>query len=656
MAATAFALAAGLPGVAEAQLGALLSPGRLAKAHEKLEGITNCQKCHEQGRKVTAAKCLTCHAPVADRIAKRAGVHKDVKDDCVSCHAEHAGVDGQLRPFNDAQFDHEKVAGFALTGKHALGPQRCAACHKTRSYLTISSACSSCHTDVHKGKFGASCASCHSTSAGFKQFNAQQFDHSKAAFPLTGSHRAVMCASCHTVGGVTIYKGTKFASCSDCHRDPHRSSFGGSCASCHVADAWRTKKIDHAKTAFPLAGRHAAVDCVSCHTQPAMKVKPKADTCATCHADPHKGSFKQDCKACHSEAGWTNAPFDHTQTKFSLTGKHAGLACEKCHARTPSANGMALATSRGPASRPPSGGATARPSAVPGSGSASRPVPGARPVATTRTTDFGGLSMACASCHSDVHDGELGAACETCHTADGFKRPTYSHPRFAEFFGGQHASVTCEKCHQPQVSQPIARPVRTGQPLLAVKYKAATTACASCHKDVHLGQEAAACESCHSVQTAKFAVSNFAHATKTAFPLTGRHESTACAKCHKVETGAFPAGQGTAVRFKGVGKQCAACHDDVHLGQFKDACETCHQTSVFKIPKYSHRNAKKLSGFFVGSHQRAACDACHKPSAGQFPKARGTAIKFAIDAGCVSCHKDVHRGALGADCGSCHHP
>ena len=73
-------------GRAEAQLGALLSPGPLAKPHAELEGISNCQKCHEQGRKVTAEKCLTCHAPVADRIARRVGVHKDVKTDCVTCH------------------------------------------------------------------------------------------------------------------------------------------------------------------------------------------------------------------------------------------------------------------------------------------------------------------------------------------------------------------------------------------------------------------------------------------------------------------------------------------------------------------------------------------------------------------------------------------
>src|SRR6185503_11348080 len=49
-------------GRADAQFGALFSPGALAKAHAELEGISNCQKCHEQGKRVTAQKCLACHA------------------------------------------------------------------------------------------------------------------------------------------------------------------------------------------------------------------------------------------------------------------------------------------------------------------------------------------------------------------------------------------------------------------------------------------------------------------------------------------------------------------------------------------------------------------------------------------------------------------
>ena len=82
--------------------GSLVSPGKLSKPHAKLEGIENCEKCHEPGRKVTAARCLECHKPVAERIRARKGVHRDATgDDCATCHVEHAGLDGDLRHFDD---------------------------------------------------------------------------------------------------------------------------------------------------------------------------------------------------------------------------------------------------------------------------------------------------------------------------------------------------------------------------------------------------------------------------------------------------------------------------------------------------------------------------------------------------------------------------
>ena len=649
----------GSPNRAEAQLGALLSPGRLAKPHADLEGLANCQSCHERGQKVTAEKCLACHRPIADRIAKRSGVHRNVTTDCVTCHAEHAGADGQLRPFDQVRFDHAMVTGFALDGKHAAPAVQCAACHKERSFLTAKTTCSSCHMDIHKGSLGPNCTSCHSTKTTFKDLSGQ-FDHAKTAFQVDGAHRTVACAACHVNNK---FKGLKFAACSDCHRDPHnqsaapvpsvppvtratpvapvaavsarqRQAFGPTCTTCHTTGSWRTKKLDHnTQTSFPLNGSHAALDCATCHKQPSMRVRLKSDTCATCHVDPHKGTFQQDCKACHNETNFKQAPFDHAKTMFALTGKHDGLACGACHRNAVAATTV-VAGRRGGA--PPPG-------------------PSARGVAARAPSalDFRGLSTTCVSCHADVHDAELGTTCESCHSSATFKLPSFKHQRFAEFFGGQHAPVTCEKCHMHQAP---TRPTRTGVTLLDITFKKATTTCVSCHLDVHLGQESAPCESCHTVQVAKFKLPNFAHSTKTTFPLTGRHETTTCVECHRPETTAFPAGRGTAVRYKGVPKQCVSCHEDVHLGQFKESCETCHQTSVFKIPKYTHRNARKLAGFFVGSHQRAACEACHKASSGQRANVREPVLRFAIDARCVSCHKDVHRGSLGPDCGSCHRP
>jgi len=604
---------------AEAQFGALVSPGRLAAAHASLEGLSNCVKCHEQGRKVTARKCLACHAPIAERIARNLGVHRKTGGDCVPCHADHAGTDGQMRPFDQKGFDHTLNTLFPLDGKHEPLALQCSACHKARSFLTASTVCASCHADVHKESLGNNCQTCHSTTVAFKEASAR-FDHATAAFQLVGAHEAVTCARCHADG---VFRGVTFASCTDCHTDLHRPTFGTTCTSCHTNDSWRTTTVNHARTAFPLKGKHARVDCAACHRQPTMRAKPKADACVTCHADVHRGTFKQDCNACHSESGFESAPFDHAQTKFLLTGKHDGLACVKCHTATmPALRSVATARTA----------ALTRPS-------------------TATTVDFRGLKTACVSCHADLHRAELGTSCENCHSLASFKIPGYTHQRPQEFFAAQHAQVACEKCHVPA---PSTAPARSAQPVFAVAFKNTSTACASCHKDVHLGQLGAECQACHALQRAKFAVTDFSHTT-TRFALMGRHEFLTCARCHTSESGVFPAGPGTAVRYKGVGTECRACHADVHLGQVSDRCETCHGSETFKVPDYTH-TARSVFGFFTGKHATASCADCHKSSTGRFPSATGTAIRFSMNAACVTCHADIHQGALGPNCATCHRP
>ncbi|MDL1951177.1 hypothetical protein FBQ97_15370, partial [Acidobacteria bacterium ACD] len=322
------ALLAAEVGAASPQLGSLVSPGPLSKAHASLEGLASCEKCHERGKGVSASKCVACHRPVAERIAARRGVHRDVNGDCTSCHVEHAGVDAELRPFETEGFDHRAETGFPLEGRHAPLAGKCEACHRTRSFLKADPACSSCHADVHKGRLGADCLRCHDASVPFREARSR-FDHAKAAFALTGAHRTVACGKCHKDGA---WKGLRFDTCASCHADPHRAAFGADCASCHTEESFRTRKVDHARTRFPLRGRHAAVACERCHAGPALKKRPAFDRCAACHQDPHRGTFRQDCAACHTESGFRGAPFDHAaKTTFALTGRHAEVPCAACH-------------------------------------------------------------------------------------------------------------------------------------------------------------------------------------------------------------------------------------------------------------------------------------------------------------------------------------
>jgi nitrate/TMAO reductase-like tetraheme cytochrome c subunit len=37
------------------------------------------------------------------------------------------------------------------------------------------------------------------------------------------------------------------------------------------------------------------------------------------------------CQRCHQTDQWKMTAFDHSRTTFPLEGKHAGVACAKCH-------------------------------------------------------------------------------------------------------------------------------------------------------------------------------------------------------------------------------------------------------------------------------------------------------------------------------------
>lgn len=530
-------------GRAEAQLGALVSPGPLARAHALVEGAENCQKCHERGRKVTPEKCLVCHAPIAKRMQEHRGVHKNVTE-CVSCHVDHAGVDGVLRPFDTARFDHAAVTGFMLDGQHTSPSVRCESCHTTRSFLQARPACGTCHADAHKGTLGADCTSCHSTAVPFKQARTQ-FDHTRARFSLTGAHRALACEQCHRAGR---FRGIPFATCTACHPEPHQGRLSASCTSCHVTDRWATKTIDHDKTRFPLVGAHAQVACAKCHQS--GFVKPiKSDTCASCHVNVHRDSVKEDCRACHTETSFAKAPFDHgARTGFPLAGRHAGLECRKCH--TPAA------TASGPAGQV--------------------------------VIDFGGASAQCISCHADKHHGQYGRACDACHRPAGFSVTGFTHPRAPEFYAGGHAALACVRCHVPEPRAPLA------------------LTCAACHTDPHLGQVGTSCDRCHAVNGAKFQAVRFSHGA-AAFPLTGKHESLACAACHPTAVRAYPAGTGSAVEFRPRPTHCLGCHRDEHLGQLDAQCERCHSTSAFATPAYKHRGFEQFFAGNHGKLACAAC-------------------------------------------------
>ena len=445
------------------------------------------------------------------------------------------------------------------------------------------------------------------------------FDHARTKYPLTGAHAKALCESCHKTKGQ--YRIERFGACEDCHKNPHVPALG-TCTACHVTTSFKTlaegQKFDHAKTGYPLKGRHAAVACQTCHVKPTTVVRLKYARCMDCHTDVHKGLFPaEDCAACHTEAGFKPAKFDHNaRTKFALDGKHATTACVACHK---------------------SAGVQAR---------VNMPV-------SQRIVDFRGANAACASCHADVHKGKLGTTCQTCHGTTSFKLSTFQHPRQPEFFQGAHAGIACEKCHLPEAKSVVGLVKGISPPAGSREYKGVPFACAACHKDPHLGQVGPDCAKCHGLAVKGYKADLFVH-TNSRFALTGKHESVPCAKCHAKETGKFPSGSGTAVRLTGISTECGTCHKDPHLGQLSPRCETCHDAASFKVAKFTHPKKKETEEFFVSRHATIACAECHKRETRDYPAGHGSAVRYALPVSCAHCHEDVHHGALGRDCATCH--
>jgi hypothetical protein len=550
---------------AAAPVAAQVSPGPLSRAHRSLEGNAGCFGCHGSRADALQERCLSCHAGVrALRLAGR-GLHaREGSGACATCHPEHAGADFALIAWPDGgpeDFDHRR-AGFVLDGKHAALP--CRDCHQprfqrdrrdpARRFLGLAPACGSCHADPHAGRLGSACARCHGA-ADWK--STPGFDHARTAYPLRGKHATLACAPCHRREGAPrpVYAPLPHRECSDCHADPHARRLGADCSRCHVETGFRqvTKgEFDHDRTRYPLRGAHGTVACARCHDRAA---RPPFAACAGCHADPHRGRATlvgkaPDCGACHTLRAFRPAVLAAAlHAAFPLEGKHAGVACARCH---------------------PTGaqGVTFRP-------------PHAR----------------CADCHRDPHAFTPALSCEPCHRVAGWTPSTVGAAEHAAYrlkLEGAHASAPCTSCHRPPPKRELAL---RGLPL----------ACAACHRDVHAFAPARDCAACHDARS--FAPGRIGPADHAAFayPLEGAHAAVPCSGCHADLLGPRPR---LAVSFRDSRRECAACHQDPHRPSLGTACGSCHDPSAFRpARRFDHDRDTR---FRLGpAHAPLACAACH---------------------------------------------
>ena len=324
----------------------------LANGHARVV----CGKCHDRGQFVSPSKgraCVGCHKPVHEA---------DFGKGCQKCHASIRWLGLPRRTGLRA---HKKTA-YQLEGEHEK--VKCDGCHtpskpaQQRFRELTFDRCNGCHEDKHKGEFksrsGGECGACHTVS-GFAPalFGIQA--HSTTKFPLVGHHTAVPCASCHDKhpkkGPRMDWRGAK-ESCESCHENPHGSQFSkemkkGGCAECHSPLDWHSPKIDH--SSWPLTGAHASAPCARCHTPTEADRKTgrgasyrgTARKCEGCHADVHLGQFRlskpaKACNFCHDTSHFKIRKFPHEKrTGYPLEGRHAQLACDKCHKSVASKSG-----------------------------------------------------------------------------------------------------------------------------------------------------------------------------------------------------------------------------------------------------------------------------------------------------------------------------
>ncbi len=474
----------------------------------------------------------------------------------------------------------------------------------------------------------------------------------------TGLEGLTNCTTCHQFGK----RGVQNEKCLDCHtplqqriqrqEGYHAGVADQNCATCHKDHFGRafeivrfdTTRFDHDReVGFDLLGAHKTVGCQDCH-QPnyitdaeVRRRKSEAGAlnktylgvstlCTTCHASDgaHGTQFKgQECETCHTEETWETAPrFDHSQSRYALTGRHQTVSCDGCH----------------------------------------KPLPNTDPPEVQYT----GIAFStCVACHADPHQGTFGADCETCHTSadwarfSQFPEDRFDHNQTGFTLEASHARIPCAACHAPttQGNRQIRIAFASGdrgetfpRPLVEN--------CTSCHVDTHEGvfrtsahgYDCARCHGSESWTPAGFDLVQ--HNRESTFVLTGGHQATPCGACHQsTDTADFV--------FDIVDQSCEGCHtpDSPHGTEFAEtdgstACESCHITDRWRIGNtFDHAQTEFP---LTGRHMQVSCKGCHAPptdGAQQTIRFRGLSVA------CGSCHAldDPHEAQFaGTDCGTCH--
>jgi hypothetical protein len=393
----------------------------------------------------------------------------------------------------------------------------------------------------------------------------------------------------------------------------HEGALGPDCKSCHgtVKPFNQAAEFKHI-AAFPLTGGHGGLACKQCHEKsgPTSVASLKLTSqpvraCGQCHVSPHRTALivavaaanqlsrDASCIACHlpEQKSFLSpvakmTPQQHAATGFSLDRPHEKTKCTDCHkemgARPALASGEDL----------PQRFAAIYP---------------------------GREQNACEKCHADPHRGQFASGptqgkCIACHAPDHFAPNNFGidhHEKTAFPLTGSHRAVSCAACHKKPSDG-------------VIQFVSTSTACNSCHADVHGGKfdgpgkpavvnDRSGCARCHNTTAFKqITWTPQEHASWTGYRLVGAHATAQCVQCHKPLPRPDEHGRTLGI----APTACAACHIDPHAGQFarQDVtdCARCHLDSgKFTLTTFDHQRDSQFK--LDEQHIKLACAACHKP-------------------------------------------
>lgn len=248
-----------------------------------------------------------------------------------------------------------------------------------------------------------------------------------------------------------------------------------------------------------------------------------------------------DCDACHTPDSWKSvgaasgqSGFDHSKTGFPLSARHANVPCAGCHRSDRQ------------------------------------------------------ITRQCSGCHEDAHAGQLGAACDNCHSAaTWYQTEAFARHRQTRLpLTGMHALVECRDCHQRTADR---------------AWTTSAADCFACHADDYRRPDI------HPLHVGV--------AGDPAQPPFSRD----CAQCHRA-TGWLPVFVDTSLVDIGLALASSRAHDrlfPISHGPHRGAdCASCHSSSA--TPRavrcngcHAHDEVKLLARHQGVAAYGAACLVCH---------------------------------------------